>query len=155
MPAVGEIIGGKYRIDRLVGEGSMGAVLAAEHLSLLQPVAIKVLTLEANEQTVERFLREARAAARIPSEHVAAVFDVDRLPSGQPYMVMELLSGTDLAGLLVERGALPASEAVDYIIQACEAVGHAHDLGIVHRDLKPGNLFSGPERARPPVRQSP
>jgi serine/threonine-protein kinase len=118
-------------------------VVAARHLTLRQRVAIKLLLPQAMErpEAIPRFLREARAAAAIQSEHVARVLDVGTLENGVPYLVMEHLSGTDFARLLKERGPLPVPEIVDFILQAGEAVAEAHALGIVHRDLKPGNLF--------------
>ena len=139
----GEIIAGKYRIDRVLGVGGMGVVVAAEHLQLRQRVAIKFLleqTMTAPD-SVARFVREAQAAARIQSEHVARVLDVATLESGAPYMVMEFLEGCDLAELLEKRGPLPLTEAVGYLLEACEGVAEAHAAGIVHRDLKPANLF--------------
>jgi len=92
-------------------------------------------------EVVSRFEREARAAVRLRSEHVARILDVGRLDSGSPYIVMEYLEGQDLAGLLAQRGPLDLATACDYVIQACDAIAEAHALGIVHRDLKPGNLF--------------
>jgi len=94
-----------------------------------------------NEDAVARFLREARASVRIQSEHIARVLDVGTLDDGAPYMVMEFLEGRDLAHELEDRHRLPVGEAVDFILQACEALAEAHALGIVHRDLKPANLF--------------
>ncbi len=140
---VGDILLGKYRLEGEIGRGGMGVVLAARHLELDERVAIKFLSPECTKDpdVVTRFMREARAAARLKSEHVVRVSDVGRLPSGQPYMVMELLEGEDLEGLLQRRGPLPVAEAVDYVLQALEAVAAAHALGIVHRDLKPANLF--------------
>lgn len=139
---IGEIVAGKYRVDRMLGEGGMGVVVAATHLHLEQRVALKFLlpTMAANPEIVQRFLREARAAVKIQSEHVAKVLDVGT-HKGSPYMVMEYLEGSDLAQVLAERGALPVAEAVGYLLEACEAVAEAHALGIVHRDLKPSNLF--------------
>ena len=121
----------------------MGVVVLAHHIALDEKVAIKFLLPEAlhSADATARFEREARAAAKIRSEHVARVSDVGRLESGAPYMVMELLRGSDLAQLLAQRGPLPVSEVADYVLQACEAIAEAHDLGIVHRDLKPQNLF--------------
>jgi serine/threonine protein kinase len=138
----GDVLGGKYRIERVIGQGGMGVVAAARHTELHQRVAIKVLPqhLAADKDLVERFMREARAAARLRSEHAVKVVDVGARSNGSPYIVMELLEGEDL-GALVERGPLPVETAVDYILQACEAVAEAHALGIVHRDLKPRNLF--------------
>src|SRR5580693_7216018 len=90
---------------------------------------------------VARFEREARTAVKIKSEHVARVIDVGQLESGSPYMVMEYLEGEDLQGWLEKQGRLPIERAVDFLLQACEAIAEAHAMGIVHRDLKPANLF--------------
>ena len=140
---VGSLLADKYRVESIVGEGGMGVVLAARHLELEENVAIKVLNEEASRDaaTVARFMREAKASARIRSDHVVRVRDVGRLPDGRPFMVMELLEGLDLGQLLEQNGPLPVDVAVDYVLQASEAVGEAHALGIVHRDLKPSNLF--------------
>ncbi len=145
---VGEIVAGKYRIVRVIGRGGMGVVHAALHMTLHETVAIKVLrpAMMKMPDMVARFLREARAASRIKSEHVARVYDVDMLPYGVPYIVMEHLQGTDLADLGRDRGPLPIAEAAAYIIAACDAIGEAHELGVVHRDLKPSNLFLADRR---------
>ncbi len=139
----GEILAEKYRVERVLGVGGMGVVVAATHLQLEERVAIKFLVKEAlgNAEAVARFAREARAAVKIKSEHVARVIDVGTLETGAPYMVMEYLEGGDLSQVLQSRGALPVEEAVEYVLQAAEAIAHAHVLGIVHRDLKPANLF--------------
>jgi serine/threonine-protein kinase len=139
----GTVLAGKYRIERELGRGGMGVVAAAHHLHLEQRVALKLMLPHAvmNSEAVARFLREARAAARISSEHVARVFDVGALETGEPYIAMEYLEGSDLAELIIQRGRLPVEEAVDYVLQAGEALAEAHAAGIVHRDLKPGNLF--------------
>jgi eukaryotic-like serine/threonine-protein kinase len=139
----GQILLGKYRIERVLGVGGMGVVVAATHVNLEERVAIKFLLPDAlqNAEAVARFLREARAAVRIKSEHVARVTDVGKLETGAPYMIMEYLDGGDLGSLSKARGALPVEEAVEYLLQACEAIAEAHALGIVHRDLKPSNLF--------------
>jgi tRNA A-37 threonylcarbamoyl transferase component Bud32 len=140
--AAGDVLAGKYRVDRVLGQGGMGVVVAAHHLQLDERVAIKFLLPEmlANPEATMRFSREARAAVKIKSEHVARVTDVGVLDNGAPYMVMEYLEGSDLAAV-VARGALPVEQAVDFLLQACEAIAEAHALGIVHRDLKPANLF--------------
>jgi serine/threonine-protein kinase len=153
-----ELVAGKYRPVRLIGEGGMGFVVEAEHVVLERSVAIKLMkpaTIRV-PGAASRFLREARAAVSIEGEHVARVLDVgsvdardavvlrevlDDVAEGTPYMVMELLRGEDLATLLRARGRLPIDEAIDYVLQACEAIAEAHRLGIVHRDLKPANLF--------------
>ncbi|MDF2692691.1 MAG: Serine/threonine protein kinase PrkC, regulator of stationary phase [Labilithrix sp.] len=139
----GEVLAGKYRVERMLGEGGHGVVVAAQHLALGERVAIKLLRAEVSEdaETVERFLREARAAVRIKGEHVTRVLDVGSLENGTPYMVMEYLEGSDLSNLVETKGWLPVSVAVDYVLQSCEALAEAHALGIVHRDIKPSNLF--------------
>src|SRR5215831_16843738 len=121
-PEVGDVIAGKYRLDALLGRGGMGVVYAAWHTVLEQKVAIKFLTQEMLESplAVARFLREGRAAAKIRNEHVARVLDVDTMPPGIPYMVLEYLNGCDLAELLSKRGALPVDQGVDYVMQALE-----------------------------------
>jgi serine/threonine-protein kinase len=138
----GELVAGKYRVDRVLGEGGMGVVVAATHEQLDQRVALKFLlpSLAANQEVLQRFVREARAAVRIHSEHVARVLDVGT-HEGTPFMVMEYLEGEDLAQVLAARGRLPAAEAVGFLLQACEAIAEAHAQGMVHRDLKPANLF--------------
>jgi serine/threonine-protein kinase len=143
LPGEKEIIAGKYRVEGIIGRGGMGVVLGAWHLELDQRVALKFLMPELVErgESAERFRREARAAARIKSEHVVRVIDVGNWEGNAPYMVMEYLDGRDLASELRERGTLPIKECVDYLLQAIEAVAEAHALGIVHRDLKPENLF--------------
>jgi len=139
----GEVLAGKYRIERVIGEGGMGVVVAAHHLMFDERVAIKFLLPEGlrNAEAVARFEREARAAVKIKNEHVARMIDVGRLETGAPYIVMEYLEGSDLAGMLRTRGALPIEDAVEFVLQASEAIAEAHALGIVHRDLKPANLF--------------
>lgn len=121
----------------------MGYVLAAQHLDLREPVAIKFLLsgAAANPDVVERFLREARAALRIKCEHVVRVMDIDRLDDGTPFIVMEHLDGHDQSAVRKSGTPLPFADAVDYVLQACEALGKAHRLGIIHRDIKPANLF--------------
>jgi eukaryotic-like serine/threonine-protein kinase len=139
----GNIFAGKYRIEKVLGRGGMGLVLAARHLGLDEPVAIKVL-LPAMMQAagmIERFMREARASAKIKNDHVVRVTDVDTLPSGVPYMVMERLEGADLSDLCKSVGPLPIADAVRYLLETCSAIGEAHEMGIIHRDLKPANLF--------------
>jgi serine/threonine-protein kinase len=139
----GEVLAEKYQVERVLGQGGMGVVLAARHLHLGERVAIKLMHPQAAilPDAVARFIREARAAARLESAHVARVTDVGVLEDQRPYMVMEYLEGTDLEALLASSGPLPIETAVDYVLQAAEAIAEAHLLGIVHRDLKPSNLF--------------
>ena len=139
----GTVIAGKYRVVRRIGTGGMGQVFSAIHLELGEHVALKFLRREAmaHPELVRRFALEARAAARIRSEHVARVFDVGQLEGGVPFIVMEFLEGQDLAEVIAERGALPIQTAVDYMLQVCEGLASAHAKGIVHRDIKPENIF--------------
>jgi serine/threonine protein kinase len=141
--AEGQILAGKYRIERILGEGGMGVVVAAHHLQLDERVAIKFLLpgALASPEAVARFAREARAAVKIKSEHVARVIDVGTLETGAPYLVMEFLKGSDLSVWLAQKGPLPVDQAIELVLQAAEAVAEAHGLGIIHRDLKPANLF--------------
>lgn len=139
----GTVLAGKYRVERVLGRGGMGIVVEARHLVLDERKALKFLLTEyvQNAEACERFVREAKAAVKIKSEHIARVSDVGMLETGAPYMVMEFLDGSDLARLIHNRGVLPIPEAIDFIIQGCEAIAEAHAYGIVHRDLKPANLF--------------
>lgn len=141
--AEGELIAGKYRVDRVLGVGGMGVVVAATHLDLERSVAIKMIRRELanDESAISRFMLEARSAARINSEHVCQVLDVGRRGSGEPYIIMELLLGEDLARALDEHGPIKREDSVDWLLQACEGVAEAHAANIVHRDLKPENLF--------------
>jgi len=142
--AVGEILEGKYQVLRVIGEGGMGQVVEAKHLTLDRSVALKFLhrSVAEDREAVMRFFREARAAAALDSEHVVRVLDAGHLPNTEePYIVLEYLNGCDLSKLARDRGRLPMQEAVDYVLQACEALSLAHAKGIVHRDIKPANLF--------------
>jgi serine/threonine protein kinase len=139
----GQMLADKYRVERMLGSGGMGVVVAARHIELNVLVAIKFLLphVLTNQHAVTRFAREARAAVRIKSEHVARVSDVGTLDTGAPYMVMEYLEGTDLASYLRSRTRLSVDKALHFVLQACQAIAEAHQIGIVHRDLKPANLF--------------
>jgi serine/threonine protein kinase len=139
----GEVIGGKYRLEEVLGLGGTAVVMSATHQQLQQKVAVKLLLNNAATAGVdaERLLREAQVIAQMRSPHVARVVDVGTLSNGSPFMVMELLEGIDLEGHLQLRGRLAIAEAVDIVMQVCEAVAEAHGLGVVHRDLKPGNVF--------------
>ncbi len=141
-PNPGEVVAGKYRVDRVLGKGGMGVVVAATHLDLDRVVAIKFLLLGdgTRSDAAERFSREARITAKLRSEHVVQVTDTGTLENGVPYMVMEYLQGYDLRRVC-RAGGVACCDAVDYIMQAAEGLAEAHGHGIVHRDLKPGNLF--------------
>ena len=143
LPVPGDVIDGKYAIERLLGQGGMGAVFIARETRLDRRVAIKLLlpSIASNPEAVARFEREARAAAALQSDHVTRVLSVGHIASGAPYIAMELLDGEDLAGTLERRGPLPVAEVIGFMVQACDALAEAHALGIVHRDLKPANIF--------------
>ncbi len=153
MPGLGDRVGGKYRIDAVLGRGGMSVVYRATHEQLEQPVAIKVLSATALllPEYVVRLEREARAVSHFRSEHIARVLDIGALdvdPTSDasrrislPYVVMEYLEGRDLATVLLEEGPLSVERAVMCILQACEGLAEAHAGGLVHRDLKPANLF--------------
>ncbi len=139
----GDVVVDKYRIERQLGSGGMGVVLQATHLQLNQSVALKFVVESSLEPKIaaERFLREARATFRLRSEHTVRVMDVGTLPSGEAFIVMEMLEGKDFKELVTARGPLPPTEAALYIWQVCSALQEAHTYGIVHRDLKARNLY--------------
>jgi serine/threonine-protein kinase len=146
---VGQVIGGKYRIEHALGEGGMGSVVCALDRDSQSKVALKVMREDATAlaNARGRFLREIRTVRALTSRHVAKVLDAGALEDGRPYVVMEYLQGKDLQALSKTRGKLPFDEVAEYVIQACDAIGEAHAAGIIHRDLKPANLFlvDGPE----------
>jgi eukaryotic-like serine/threonine-protein kinase len=140
---VGQVISGKYKLLRLLGDGGMGSVFEAEHLTLGTHVAIKVLhgELARRPGIAERFLQEARVSAQIKSPHVVQVVDVDRTPDGVAYLVMELLQGEPLSSVVKRERRLPVATAFEYAAQILMALEAAHALGVIHRDLKPDNVF--------------
>jgi eukaryotic-like serine/threonine-protein kinase len=141
-PRVRQILGGKYRLVSVLGEGNMGVVWLAEHLALRSPVALKLLLPSGEREPDARacFLREARIASALRSPHVVQVFDYG-VDNGTAYIAMERLEGESLARRLERLGSLGAEETVRVIAQVARALGRAHELGIVHRDLKPDNIF--------------
>ena len=147
----GSTLAGKYLIAEVLGQGGMGVVVAARHLRLQRDVALKVLlpALRTDPDVVARFEREGRSASQLLNRHVARVLDVDALPDGTPFIVMERLRGKDLNDVLVDRGPLPYREAVGYLLEACAGMVAAHKAGIVPRDLKPNNLFLDEQGERP------
>jgi len=141
--AAGDVLAGKYRVERVLGVGGMGVVVEAKHLKLDERVALKFLRERVMDEPdiVVRFLREARAVAKLKSDHVVRVRDVGNLDNGAPYIVMELLEGETLKERVKREGAMPPKQAVDFLLQACDAIAEAHSHGIIHRDIKPTNLF--------------
>lgn len=139
----GEVVAGKYEVDRLIGTGGMGTVWLGHHRSLGTPVAIKFIrpAHAAQDDARRRFEIEAHAAAKLKSRHAVQVYDYGVTDNGIPYIVMEYLEGESLSDLLIRKGPLPAKEVATIIRQAARALQKAHDAGIVHRDLKPDNIF--------------
>ncbi len=144
-PAPGEVVDGKYHIERLLGQGGMGAVAKATHLLLRAPVALKFMNPDyiRFEGAVDRFLNEGIASRAIRSEHVVQVDDVGKLPSGAPYLVMDCLDGLDLSDLIKRDGhpGLGVERSVHLVLQILRGLQAAHASGIVHRDMKPSNCF--------------
>src|SRR6478752_1767536 len=145
-PAVGDVIGGKYRIVRLIGDGGMGTVYEARHEFLETSVALKFLHADLAKRAGlgSRFLQEARVSAQIRSPHVTHVTDVDQTADGSPYLVMELLHGEPLQQAMDRMGKLPPDQAVNFALQILSGLESAHAIGVVHRDLKPDNVFIVP-----------
>ncbi len=139
----GDVIDGRYVIERGLAEGGMGVVYLARHVELEQPVAIKFLRADLCDRpnVVQRFLNEARAVASLRGDHIVRVIDVGQMASGRPFLVMEHLEGVDLDALIEREGPLGIERAVDYVLQVCDALKEAHDKHIIHRDIKPENLF--------------
>lgn len=140
--ATGNVLAQRYLVERLLGAGGMAVVAVATDLTQGQRVAIKMLLPEAarSEQVIKRFQREQRTLGQLTSEHAVKLLG-GGTEGNYPYMVLEYLEGSDLSDLVKMQGALPMAEAVEYVLQACEAMAEAHSLQITHRDLKPGNLF--------------
>jgi serine/threonine protein kinase len=148
---VGQVLDEKYRLERLLGQGGMGAVYLATHLGTERYVALKLITPQfmRNEEFVERFKREARAAGRLRHPNVVDVTDFGFAlvgPERVAYLVMEYLDGCTLGDVLAEEKRLPLEWVVDILEQVCSAVQEAHQQGIVHRDLKPDNIWLEPNR---------
>ena len=139
----GTIVAGKYRVERMLAIGGMGVVVSAWHVELERRVALKFLVHQSYDDAElqdERFLREARSVSQLTSDHIVRVFDVGRLDERTPFMVMELLEGTDLEDARAG-GPMPIAEVIDYITQAARGLADAHAAGLVHRDIKPANIF--------------
>jgi serine/threonine-protein kinase len=146
---VGQVLEGKYRIARLIGEGGMGAVYEGENTRVRRRVAIKVLhaAVASNNEAVQRFEREAQAAGQIGSDHILEVLDLGALPNDDRFMVMEYLDGETLSARITRSGRLLPRELAPLALQALKGLGAAHAAGIVHRDLKPDNVFVLREKA--------
>lgn len=149
---LGDIIDGKYKIVRLIGEGGMGVVYEGENVRIHRRVAIKILhaNVAQSKDAVQRFEREAQAAGRIGSDHIVEVLDMGELPGGDRYLVMEFLEGQSLSERIQKQGALSPQKSATIMVGMLEGLGAAHAAGIVHRDLKPDNVFLLTHRAGTP-----
>jgi serine/threonine-protein kinase len=150
----GTLLAGKFRIEKLLGAGAMGAVYAIEHQLTHHRRALKLLHphVVQNTEIVRRFLNEASAAGRAGNPHLVETFDAGTLPTGEPYLVMEMLDGESLGHLLERERSLSYQRAADLVAQAAEGIAAAHRAGIIHRDLKPDNLFVTARDGRPFVK---
>jgi len=154
-PLIGAVVDGRYEVMSVLGEGGMGIVYAARHRALGKRFALKALRkdLASDGETAARFMQEARTAASVSHPGLVEITDFGKLPTGQPFFVMELLEGESLANLIRRGGPLPAARAVGIVRQVAEALGAAHELSIVHRDLKPDNIHvATDEQARDRVK---
>jgi eukaryotic-like serine/threonine-protein kinase len=149
----GDLIARKYEVVRKVASGGMGAVYAVRHLDLGKVVALKVMLTDGvqSARDVERFRREAKAAARMSSERIVRVYDVDSTDTGVPYLVMDLLEGVPLSRAIEQGYAFSQTRAVEYIVQLCDAIEEAHRHGVIHRDIKPSNLMACGETLEKPA----
>lgn len=140
---LGDVVAGKYRLEKLLGRGGMGEVYEARHVVVGRRFAVKFLHahLARGRDAATRFTREARAAGELDSPHIAAVLDFDTTPDGSPFLVMEYLTGESLAATLSREKQLPVRRALAILLQICEGLDVAHQAGIVHRDVKPDNVF--------------
>ena len=140
---VGTVLGGSYRITRLIGQGGMGAVYEGVQVRLERRVAIKLMAreLSANPEAIARFRREAEVTSQLGHPHIVQVFDFGEAPGGEPYLVMEYLEGEDLEKRIQRVGRLPPAAVSHIVRQVSSALSATHAKGIVHRDLKPANVF--------------
>lgn len=150
---VGRVIGDKYGVTGLIGEGGMGAVFEAEHLAIGRLVAVKVLHPKhaQNRDAATRLHHEARVVGTIGHPNICEVYDLGRLDDGSPYLVMERLHGETLAQRIVRVGRMIPADVIDVAVQILSALIVAHDKGIVHRDLKPENIFLSERPGMPPL----
>lgn len=140
---IGRVIGDRYGVTALIGEGGMGEVYEAEHLAIGRLVAVKVLNPKRaqDRDAISRLRHEARVAGTLGHPNICAIYDMGRLDDGSPYLVMERLHGETLAQRVARETRLPMDELIDVMLQVLSALTAAHQRGIIHRDLKPDNIF--------------
>ncbi len=140
---IGSVVGGRYRVEKVIGRGGMGVVLQAQHIELGTPVALKVLLGAVSSKPIvaERFVREARAASAIGHPNIVRVHDLGKLDSGQPYLAMEMLEGEDLDLALERSPVFEPDEVIAILAPIASAIDAVHATGVVHRDIKPANIF--------------
>lgn len=141
-PRVNELFGGKYIVRSLIGKGAMGVVYKVDHAILRQPLAVKVLRVDASlgDTAVDRFEQEARAASSLTHTNLVHVQDYGVTKTGAPYLVMDYFEGESIAQLIAKHGAFTMEQALPVFIQICSGVSYMHTKGIVHRDIKPSNI---------------
>lgn len=141
-PLIGLLIQDKYKVEGVIGRGTMGIVYKATQELIGREVAVKILHghLVADTESLKRFHQQAKAASRLNHPHIITLYDYGIIEGGQPYIVMDLLKGTSLARVLDEKGSLTADEALPIFMQICDALADAHKHGVVHRDVKPDNI---------------
>lgn len=140
---IGQVIGGRYRLTKLLGEGGMGAVYAAEHINITKTVAVKLLhpEISSNQEAVARFRQEAQSASSIGHPNIIGIDDFFTMDDGRVCLIMEFLNGDSLSDRMLVPGGLPPEIAIDLMVQVCEGLAAAHEKGIIHRDMKPENVF--------------
>jgi serine/threonine-protein kinase len=150
---IGRVIGDRYGVTALIGEGGMGEVYEAEHLAIGRLVAVKVLNPKRaqDREAISRLRHEARVAGTLGHPNICAIYDMGRLDDGSPYLVMERLHGETLAQRLLREVRLPIDDLVDVMVQVLSALSAAHQRGIIHRDLKPDNIFLSRREGMRPI----
>ena len=149
-PLIGKLLGERFQVLAVLGQGGSGTIYRAEHVTLRRKVAIKVLhdELSRDDLAVERFRREATTVADIDNEHIVEIHDFGRTPDGRLYLAMEMLEGEALDAVLARETQLSVERTADILIQVGEALMEAHAIGYIHRDLRPRNIYMTQRRGK-------